>query len=150
MKAKVNQVGERKHLPLIYLLEQAHGWFEEGLLDAFNADRDNPLSSADIKLLANLNDGVNYSYEVANRLGVSKQAVAKSVKRLVAAELVRFETVPERRTTKRIVMTGDAKRLIRKVSAQLDELEKLLSERIGADQVQALRNALADDWGKPS
>lgn len=147
MAHNVNLVYDKSSsLTLFQLLGKAHAWFEKGLLEAFQKKDMPAMGKADLNLLANLNCGSTYSSELAKRLGVTRQAVTKLLHNLIDQDLVRLETVPQRRNTKEIVITPKGRDLIMAAVDELNRLETELAERIGLDNAKALRTALECDW----
>jgi DNA-binding MarR family transcriptional regulator len=143
----VNKVYKKTSSVTLYqLLAGAHAWFEKGLMDAFRKKKMPPLGKADLNLLANLNCGSTYSSELAKRLGVTRQAVTKLLRNLIELELVKLETVPERRNTKEIVITPKGQDIIMAAVDELNRLEKKLAKQIGKEKASALRDALECDW----
>jgi len=151
MSENVNQIdkeGDRNRMTLYQLLDRAHQWFEAGLLESFEKKGVHSLGRAELKLIANLDCGTTYSSELARRLGVSRQAVAKLVGNLVQEGIVTLQADPDQRNTKQIVMTEKGKELIRHAVEGLDAKEKSLAEEIGIKSATNLRNALeAAKWG---
>ena len=140
--------GAREAL-LFQLLDRRYAWFEDALLRICERSGRTSLGKADLRLLTHLDCGTTHSSELARRLGVSRQAVGKLMKNLVAEGLVQLEIDPERRNMKRIVMTDEGTRWIREAVGELQKIEKALVRRIGGKRVAALRQALEADWGSP-
>lgn len=107
------------------------------------------LSKADLQLLANLDCGETYASELARRMKVSRQAIGKLLKNLVADGYVSLETDPKRANTKVIVITDAGRQLVFDAIAELNRLEEELAKRIGESDARALRRALEADWGDP-
>lgn len=153
MKPNVNQVDKKSPptsapLSLLQLLERGYAWFEDGLIRAAERRGDHRLGKADLRLLANLNCGTTYSSELARRLGVSRQAVGKLLKNLVAEGLVCLETDPGQRNTKQIVITPEGEKWIAEAVGELQWLERTLTERLDQKKISILREILEADWGE--
>jgi len=151
MLSDVNQIDKKDNsdqMTLYQLLDRAHQWFEAGLQESFQNGGVRSLRRADLKLIANLDCGTTYSSELARRLGVSRQAVAKLVGNLVKEGIVTLEPDPDARNTKLIVMTEKGKELIRYAVEALDAKEEELAKEIGRGPAKNLRVALeAAQWG---
>jgi DNA-binding MarR family transcriptional regulator len=146
----VNQIDDNERaLTLYQLVDRAHTWFQEALLELLDAGEGAALSRADLHLLANLDCGTTYTSQLARRLGVSRQAVNKLVRNLVEAGLVRLEDAQGQRNVKWIVMTERGTALVAWLVGELRDLEARIARRIGAGDARALRRALEADWGAP-
>jgi DNA-binding MarR family transcriptional regulator len=80
-------------------------------------------------------------------MGVSRQAIYRTVRELQALDVLRLEDDPERGNQKLVVMTERGFRLVAQARAALGEIEATLDKRIGAAAVRGLREALENDWG---
>ncbi len=150
MNDNVNHIDNTsQRLTLYQLVDRAHTWFRKALIASLEESGGNPLSNADLNLIANLDCGTTYTSELARRLGVSRQAVNKLLHNLITAGLVRLEQSEEQRNTKLIVMTEEGTDFIRGLVSKLNEFEDVLASRIGKEETTALRLALEADWGSP-
>lgn len=131
---------------LFQSLEQAQSVLESFLLRELNADGPVQLGRGDLKILANLDCRSTYASELARRLGVSRQAVNRLLRNLIALDLVQLEADPDRKNTKRIVITDEGAAFIEKALHHISEFEARLKARIGSQRVEALKSALAEDW----
>ena len=129
------------------LLLRAFRWFDEGLIGALHAAGWPELTRAHSLVFAHLDPGGARTAEIARRAGVSRQAVHQTVQELQRLGLVRLVPDPTNRSAKLVVPTDRGRDSIRVAKATLTDLEGELAQRLGRDQVRALRQALEADWG---
>jgi DNA-binding MarR family transcriptional regulator len=130
-------------------LLDAADWFNDGLLSALTAAGWPRLSRHQAQVFPLLGpDGVSQS-EISRRLGITRQSVNKLVHELIAVGVLEHRPDPSDRRAKRVVLTTQGRRLAADAARILDRMEQHLADRIGADQVDALRAAVEADWGEP-
>jgi DNA-binding MarR family transcriptional regulator len=129
------------------LLLRAFRWFDESLIAALHAAGWPELTRAHSLVFAHLDPAGTRTAELARRAGISRQAVHQSVQELQRLGLVRLVPDPTNRSAKLVVPTDRGQASIRVAKQTLAKLEGQLAQRLGRDQVQALRQALEADWG---
>jgi DNA-binding MarR family transcriptional regulator len=129
------------------LLLRAFRWFDESLIAALHAAGWPELTRAHSLVFAHLDPGGTRTAEIARRAGISRQAVHQTVQELQQLGLVSLVPDPSNRSAKLVVPTDRGRDSIRVAKTTLAELEDELAQRLGRDQVQALRTALEADWG---
>ncbi len=133
--------------PLTVLFQTASQWVMYGLLSKLHARGYTDITESHLMLLGNLDCGTTYAAAIAQRMGVSRQAIYRTVRELQALDVLRLEDDPERGNQKLVVMTERGFRLVTQARAALGEIEATLDKRIGAEAVRGLREALENDWG---
>jgi len=96
------------------------------------------VSPSTLNFLRALDCGVNSGSDIARRLKVSRQMVAKTVKEL--SHVGYLEQVPGKGKQKQIVFTAAGEQLMSEVRAILAQLDGLFDEQLGK---QALEDAIA-------
>lgn len=129
------------------LLLRAFRWFDESLIAALHAAGWPELTRAHSLVFAQLDPGGTRTAEIARRAGISRQAVHQTVQELQRLGLVRLVPDPTNRSAKLVVPTDRGQASIGVAKTTLAKLEGELAQRLGRDQVQALRQALEADWG---
>jgi DNA-binding MarR family transcriptional regulator len=129
------------------LLLRAFRWFDESLIAALHAAGWPELTRAHSLVFAHLDTKGTRTAEIARRAGISRQAVHQTVQELQQLGLVSLVPDPSNRSAKLVVPTDRGRDSIRVAKTTLAELEDELAQRLGRDQVQALRTALEADWG---
>jgi DNA-binding MarR family transcriptional regulator len=128
-------------------LVHATYWMDDGLQAHMRACAGMSLPRSQSMLMVYLSDGFDRPADLAKRLRISKQAVQQGLKELIAKDMVTLERDPENRRQKRVRFT-DHGRELRDIAQQgLERLEAELSQRIGAERMQALGDALQANWG---
>ena len=131
------------------LLLRAFRWFDESLLSVLHAAGWPELTRAHSLVFAHLDTGGTRTAELARRAGISRQAVHQTVQELQRLGLVSLIPDPTNRSAKLVVPTDRGRASIRVAKATLADLEGELAQRLGRQQIQALRQALEADWGPP-
>lgn len=131
------------------LLTGAKRWFEEALFTSMRAAGEQPVTSAQGMVFANLDAGGTTVAELARRMGVTRQTAHQAVHGLVGMGLLEQRPDPASGRNRLIVMTAEGERVHGRAQATLGVIEGVLAERVGADAVAALRTALTLPWGDP-
>jgi DNA-binding MarR family transcriptional regulator len=138
-------MGEQTNLG--QLLLRAFRWFDESLLGALHAAGWPELTRAHSLVFAHLDPRGTRTAEIARRAGISRQAVHQTVQELQRLGLVSLVPDPTNRSAKLVVPTDRGRASIRVAKTTLAKLEDELAQRLGRQQVRALRQALEADWG---
>lgn len=133
--------------PLTVLLESASQSVLRDLVERLRARGHASVSAPHLVLFGNLDCGATHAARIAQRMGVSRQAISKTLRELQDLGFVSLEDDPKRRNQKLVVMTDRGMRLATDAREELAAIEGALAERIGADAMQALRRALETGWG---
>jgi DNA-binding MarR family transcriptional regulator len=127
---------------LMQLLLNYYDWFDASLQTILASNGDKAFSKAQSAIFVNLAEGRNTAVEIARHLGVSKQAVNKTVGELVESGLLTLVVDAEDKRSKRILPTRAGLEKGRQAAQALHQLEQELAQRLGKDQVKALRAIL--------
>ena len=130
------------------LLLRAFRWFDESLIAVLHAAGWPELTRAHSLVFAQLDPGGARTAEIARRAGISRQAVHQTVQELQRLGLVSLVPDPTNRSAKLVVPTDRGRDSIRVAKTTLAKLEGQLAQRLGREQVRALRQALEADWGQ--
>ncbi len=133
--------------PLTVLLQTASHWVMQGLIAELKAKNYTGLTEAHLTLLGNLDCGTTHAAAVAQRIGLSRQAIYRTVKEMEAMEFLTLQDDPLRRNQKLVLMTVSGMQLAMDARQALANLEQTLGDRIGAEALAALRAALQQGWG---
>jgi DNA-binding MarR family transcriptional regulator len=87
--------------------------------------------------------------EIARRAGISRQAVGQTVAQMREMGLVKLAADPTNRRARLVQPTAKGRRALERSGTGSAAAEKVLSRRIGASRVKALRDALEQEWGAP-
>jgi len=128
-------------------LLEASAWFDEALL-ARLADRGWPrLSATRSRIFLALSRGPVRVSDLVDELDVSRQAVHKLLDGLAEDGLLARRPDPDDGRAHVVALTDRGRQVARDAGRVLAELEQELARRIGAQHVEALRDALARERG---
>lgn len=133
--------------PLTVLLQTASHWVMQGLMAALAAKGYKGLTEAHLTLLGNLDCGTTHASAVAQRIGLSRQAIYRTIREMEMLAYLELHDDPDRRNQKLVVMTDAGIRLALDARGALATLEQTLGQRIGAAALFALRASLEQGWG---
>jgi DNA-binding MarR family transcriptional regulator len=92
-----------------------------------------------------LEDGIRPS-ELARLANVSRQAVHKSLKLLLADSLVKMEDDPKHKNGKIVLLTEKGELLFDIGLKAVEEIEEELAQIVGREKVDLLKSTLIDVW----
>ncbi|HVV12250.1 MarR family winged helix-turn-helix transcriptional regulator [Amycolatopsis sp.] len=128
-------------------LGEARRWFDDALLAGLEAGGEAPISATQVGLFSVLDDGGTTTAELARRMGVTRQTVHQAVQGLARLGLLELVPDPSSGRQRLVRRTVEGKRAHEVAVRILTGAERELARRIGGDAVDALRAALAADWG---
>lgn len=137
------------HPLLMMNLLTAFYWFDEALQASLQESGYPAVSRAQSLLLANVASGERSPSGLARNLGVSRQAISQMLAACERERLVRLAPDPADGRARIVEFHPEAERLREAASAALRQAEQVLGQRIGADRLRQLVEALALDWGPP-
>ena len=117
----------------------------EALLQGLAAKGYDDLGGGQLAFLGELACGINHAAELARRIGVSRQAVHKQAKELVALGLLQFSTDPVKRNQKVITFTEAGMVLMATCRHLLAEMDQRLTESMDRDDVERMIQVLSGD-----
>jgi len=152
MSTKLTTTGLREVMPepLTVLLDAASQSVLRTLTTRLRARGYEAVTEPHLILFGNLDCGATHAAHIAQRMRVSRQAISKTLQELQRLDFLRLEDDPDRRNQKLVVMRERGMRLALEARDELHRIEAELSDRIGADVMEALRGALEKGWGTGS
>lgn len=136
-------MADSQSLRLVLGTAGVHDHLTQYVAQILNHKGYNDVSPAMLNFLSTLDCGVNYGSEIARRLNVSRQMVAKTVKELCQAGYL--EQVQTKGNQKQILFTTSGEQLMSDVRMLLAQLDKVLCEEIGEtalDEAIAILDAI--------
>jgi len=103
------------------------------------------LKASQLTFLGSLDCGVNFASELARNLGISRQAVHKTVRELEVAGWVATRPDNALGNQRVIVFAEEGERLMSHARAHFSTLDILLIERFGEDRLAELQELLTFD-----
>lgn len=125
----------------------ASSWLDTALLARLEQQGWPPLSPTRSRAFLVLSRGSVLVSDLARALDVSRQAAHKLLDSLQADGLIDRHTDAHDRRAQRVQLTDTGRALAADAGRILPQLERELAERIGDDNVDALRRALAHERG---
>lgn len=138
-----------KETNLAQLLMRAFYWADEGLQNYLQSKGWPEITRAQSLVFVNIGEGITRPSEIANKVGVTRQAIHQTINELVDAGFVVLEPDTRDRRAKVVRYTELGEKIGMEAIQGLRYVESALAERIGDDAVDALRTALSADWGNP-
>lgn len=133
---------------LIIALFQRFCWLDEGLQarmrDLGWPHVSRPQSMMMIAIISNI---VRPS-DIARNLGISRQAVHRTINQMVDLGILRLEPDPADRRHMIVSLTETGARMRAAAQKAMDDLVGSIPERIGRSRFDALLSALDADWGE--
>ena len=146
----MNKYQKNQSAPLGQLLLQAFRWFDKSLLATLIARGGPEISQSQSMIFAYLElDKGTRASELARRIGVTRQAVHKTINELRALGLLELAPDPMNRSAKLVTLTPAGRENVFVALVAFVDIEAHLADRLGVETVTALRQALEKDWGKP-
>lgn len=133
---------------LLRSLLHAVYWVDESLQSSMEASGLPRIPRSWSLVLVNLADGVTRPIKLAQNIGVSRQAMHKTLEEMARQGLIEIRQDPEDRRANVVAFSPRAEQLQRAALAALAHIESELASRIGANRLAALKGALASDWGE--
>jgi DNA-binding MarR family transcriptional regulator len=127
-------MADSQSLRLVFASASLHDHFAEYVTEYLRLQGFDAISPSILNFLSALDCGINYSAEIARRLKVSRQMVAKTVKELCrAGYLEQIEGVGQQ---KQILLTEQGERLISTVRLALADLDQIFIGSFGDAHVE--------------
>ncbi|MFJ7978279.1 MarR family winged helix-turn-helix transcriptional regulator [Peribacillus sp. NPDC096379] len=138
---------ELQNLDLIDLLSERHSLVRRISEKAWNDQSEIYISNSEWYIMARVfKKRPTISY-VTKNVNISRQAIHKFIKNLSAKGLVEVRNVENNKKEKCIQLTALGEECYEKNAALKAQLEKKIAEKIGAEQVNILKDILKLDWG---
>ena len=132
--------------PLIALLFEKQRLLDHKLLDRLEMAGWKHLTRAQSLVFGQLSEDCNSTSQIAERLGLSRQAVHRTVLELVDGGYLDVQDDPVDGRSKVISLTAKGKHIQKDARRIFDELEQSLLNQLGATKLAAFRNMLREEW----
>lgn len=133
---------ESHSLSVTFLLAEAHDALLSRLAERLTARGHRRITTSALGFLGQFDCGINYASAIADKLGVSRQMVAKTVAEMERNGWLLQSADPERRNRKVIRFTPEGERLMADARLVLAELDDHLARDCGQDFLPALAEQL--------
>lgn len=142
---------ERQPKFLLKDLLHALDWFDRSLQNHLEAAGWPRTSRTKSMIMIDISDGVTRPIQIAENLGLSRQAVHLALNEMVRDGLILLEPDPDDRRAKRVRFSDDPSGLRIRNDARraLLHAEDHLKRRLGGTDFRSLCRLLRTDWGEP-
>ena len=107
------------------------------------------VSPADAKMFMLISRQPRSVADLARALGISRQAAHKTVSRLIAADAVELQDLPDNRRDKLVVVTRRGHEARRYASTMISTIEGEIESKLGRDRMELLRDLLCELLERP-
>ncbi len=134
---------DSRSLKLTRLVGEFQNRMVSWLLGRLHRDGFELLTANQLAFLGELDCGINHASELARRLGVSRQAIHKSVVELDRLGWLETEPHPEYGNQKVILFTDEGERMMSRARLHFAELDAVLLDRFGLAVLDSFEDVLA-------
>lgn len=132
------------------LILRAFYWMDESLQRNLRARGGPTVTHSQSMVILTIGEGIERPSAIAERLGVSRQAVHQCLQELIRVGLLELVPDPEDGRAK-LARLSDKGTPVRVIAWDvLNSVEVELGKRIGKRHLKNLREALERDWGEPA
>lgn len=126
-----------------------HGfyWCDECLQKSLQAGGWPALSRTQSMIMVNLSDGISRPSELARAIGVSRQAIQRTLMEMERDGLVHMVPDPQDGRAKIVEPSKDGKGIYATALRTIAVMEAELTQRFGKKAINDLRTILYADWG---
>ena len=132
---------------LMRALLHAYYWFDESRQNCMQARGIPLLPRAQTMVIVNVIDGVTRPSELADHLGVSRQAIHQTLAEMEAQELIRLLPDPDDKRAKIVCFSKHGRRSRDAALDVFTEVEAELEKRLGKRLMQHFKKVLYSNWG---
>lgn len=141
-KPPVYEMADSRSLKLVHLASSFERRVQKWLVDLLRGRGFTELTQSQLSFLGALDCGPNSASQIANDLGITRQAVHKTVKELEAFGWLKSEADLIRRNQRVITFTNEGERMMSEARALFEQLDKRLFANTTPDEVEALFSLL--------
>lgn len=134
---------------LIVTLMAGFEWFDESLQNSLREAGWPQLTRPESMVFMHVQMNINRPADIARSLRLTRQAVHSTIQGLVKRGIFELADDPTDRRIKIVQLTEMGRAMRADGRTITDRLTEELGNRIGAEQVKALRAALRGGWGDP-
>lgn len=132
------EMAESRSLKLVHLTSTFERRAQKWLVDLLRGRGFSDLRQSQLSFLGALDCGPNSASQIANDLGITRQAVHKTVKELENCGWLQSAADPIRRNQRIITFTDEGERMMSEARALFKQLDQRLFARWDAERLDAL------------
>ncbi|CDO35116.1 MarR family winged helix-turn-helix transcriptional regulator [Novosphingobium mathurense] len=122
-------------------------WFDEALQSGLKSHGWPDVSRGQSLVLVNIMLGVRRASQLARNLGISRQAMSKTLVEMEERGLIVLKPDPMDRRAQIVAFSPESETLRDDAQAILRELEGHIGRRFGKQRIARMREILREDWG---
>ena len=134
---------------MIAMLMKRMYWFQEAMQHAFVPNGITPLTRAQSLVVGNIVAGENKASNIAQNLGVSRQAISQTLAELESAGFIEQCADPHDKRSRIVKLSSHFAENGGVCVRIFEALEQELEQRIGKRKFANLRDSLEAEWGEP-
>ncbi len=124
-------------------------WIELGIRSYLQARGNPEFSRAEGLVIANISLGYTRPSDIARQLGVSRQAIHKTIRQMKQKGIVELVADAADGRIKQVVITDLARKMNSDGIVAMGILWKELENRLGKERITRAAKVLSADWGPP-
>ena len=128
-------------------LLQAVYWADESLQESLLASGFERIPRTWSMVMVNISNGVKRPIRIAKNVGISRQAMQKTLQEMSYAGLIDIIPDPEARRATIVSLSPRGRPIQEAARYIMGEIERELEQRVGRKQVQQLHDTPERDWG---
>lgn len=132
---------------LIIALFQRFCWLDEGLQARLRSRGWPEVSRSQSMIMTYIVTGVVRPSDIARNMGLSRQAIHKTINQMVGLGIVQLAPDREDRRHKIVSLTEFGAQMRQDAQRAMDGLGEQVAEKLGQEDFDALLAALEADWG---
>ena len=132
---------------LIIALFQRFCWLDEGLQARLRSRGWPEVSRPQSMIMTYIVTGVVRPSDIARNMGLSRQAIHKTINQMVGLGIVQLAPDPEDRRHMIVSLTEFGAQMRQDAQRAMDGLGEQVAEKLGQENFDALLTALEADWG---
>lgn len=125
-------------------------WTDDSLQARLKTEGWKPVSFAQSQIMIHVWNGVTRPIELARNLGISRQAIHRTLQEMARDKLIVLQSDPSDKRAKIVAFNAESTELMRAALRALAGIEDDLAQRLGAIRLHQLISTLAEDWGSIS
>lgn len=136
------EMADSQSLRLVHLASNFERRVQKWLVDLLRDQGFSELTQSQLSFLGALDCGPNRASQIAQNLGVTRQAVHKTLKELEASQWLTSEADPIRRNQRVITFTIEGERMMSQARALFQQLDETLFAGWEPEQIDAVFSLL--------
>lgn len=122
-------------------------WVDESLQARLEAAGWKRVSFSKSMIMTNVMNGVTRPIELARNLGISRQAIHRTLQEMADDKLIVLQDDPEDKRAKIVAFNSESAELMRDALLALAAIQDDLAARLGRRNLDQMIATLAKDWG---